>query len=161
MKKFLSLFCAGFALSLAHAEVKPNKTVLATYCGVNVFESTWVNEVCLARVQGFDKLDVLQTTDTKDRRSLGIIIDRKLVKQNNKSLKVETLTLSTGEMEKDGNYTLLVTSEATLTSRLRVVPGGGMYAEPSEITGRDANGRSFKATLQGVVHTESVGGGNE
>ncbi|GEM_PF-4840971 len=149
---------------LAMAEVKPNGTVLDTYCGENEAPATERNreitEVCLAVVQGSSvELVVIKSEDAKGRpmkKQTLPIFTRINKRQINSASREVTLNLISSETAMNGSYEMLKTAKATLTidTGRRPVLTREM---PKSISGSDLNGISFEVNeLTPVVHTESL-----
>lgn len=149
---------------LAMAEVKPNGTILETFCGENEApareRNRAITEVCLAVVQGSGvELVVIKSEDAKGRpmaKQTLPIFTRTNKRQINSASREVMLNLVSSQTAMKGHYEMLRTAKATLTidTGRRPVLTREM---PKSLSGVDLNGTSFEVNeLTPVVHTASL-----
>ena len=149
------------------AEVKPEGTLLDTYCGENKAaageRNRVITEVCLARVQGLPGDFVVIKAEDASRKELPLLVLPVVDRKDNPRVKVaagfkaEILTLGSNGTKKENRYTKYATSEVSLMSQVAPNAQPPLYI-PKSLTGKDLKGIAFEVEeLSGVVHTESVG----
>lgn len=144
------------------AEVKPDGTVVTTYCGENVQESggagVWATRICFAQVVGheFEVLWVFYTD--KSSEILPIVKKKQLhTTMEGKNTRFE-LTLYGGENEEQESTRPIVNVyKAELTER--IMTSTPPTSKPILLTGRASRGVGFRVEkFVMMFHTESEGG---
>ncbi len=154
--KSLLLLTALTLVNYTHAwGVKPERTILAKYCGNN--EKTpsgarTITKVCIAAVQGFKtQLVTIESHDTKTKRPFATQYLPISAKYDNPETRVkpgfeQVLELGTNQITEQGNYKLYVSTIASLSNRM-----AGSKFVPHKLAGP-----GFLVELQAIMHTADV-----
>ncbi len=168
MKKLGFFFILFLGLPLT-AEVKPEGTLLESYCGENTAaaqeRNRFITKVCLANVQGLStEFVVIHSEDAKGTEwplQVLPILERsksKKVSAAPAGVTTEDLKLGTNKADVSGNYMFYNYLRASLRSeRLTSSPPNPPTSQPRSISGVDANGVTYQVRkMEPIFHTQSV-----